>query len=45
MDKNLFIVKLVDGTMTRPLGVVKDLKTSFWTLLYKVWFVAMDFGN
>ena len=45
MDKTSLIVKLVDGTTTRQVGVVKDLKIRTFGITYHVWFVVMDFKN
>ena len=45
MEKTLLIVKLVDGTTTRPMGVVKILKVETLGITYHVWFVVMDFKN
>ena len=44
-EKTSLIVKLADGTTTRPVGVVKDLKVKTLGLTYHVWFVVMDFKN
>ena len=45
MEKTSLVVKLADGTTTRPVGVVKDLKVKTLGLTYHVWFVVMDFKN
>ena len=45
MEKTLLVVKLVDGTTTRPVGVVKDLKVKTFGITYHVWFVVMDIKN
>ena len=45
MEKTLLVVKLADGTTTRPVGVVKDLKVKIFGITYHVWFVVMDFKN
>ena len=45
MEKTLLIVKLVNGTTTRLVGVVKDLKIKTFNITYHVWFVIMDFKN
>ena len=45
MEKTSEIVKLVDGTTTRPIGVVKDLKIITFGITYHVWCVVMDFKN
>ena len=45
MEKTLLIVKLADGTTTRPIGVVNDLKIRTFDITYHVWFVVMDFKN
>ena len=36
---------MVDGTTTRPVGVVKDLKIKTFSITYHIEFVAMDFKN
>ena len=45
MEKTSLVVKLADGTTTRPVGVVKDLKVKTFGIAYHVWFVVMDFKN
>ena len=45
MEKTSLVVKLVDGTTTRPVGVVKYLKVKAFGITYHVWFVVMDFKN
>ena len=45
MEKTSLIVKLVDGTTTRPVCVVKDLKIRTFGITYHIWFVVMDFKN
>ena len=37
--------QVVDGTTTRPVGVVKDLKVKTFGITYHVWFVVLDFKN
>lgn len=44
-DSTSLIFKLADGTTTRLVGVVKDLKVKTFGLSYKIWFVVMDFRN
>ena len=44
MEKTSLVVKLADGTTTRPVGVV-DLKVKTFGLTYHIWFVVMDFKN
>ena len=39
------IIKLADGTTTRPVGVVKYLRVKTFRITYHVWFVVMDFKN
>ena len=36
---------MADGTTTRPVRVVKDLKVKTLGLTYHVWFMVMDFKN
>ena len=45
MDKISLIVKLADGTTTRLVGVVKDLKVKTFGITYHIRFVVMDFKN
>ena len=45
MEKTSLVVKLADGTTTRPVGVVKDLKVKTFGITYHMWFVVMDFKN
>ena len=45
MEKTLLVVKLADGTSTRPVGVVKDLKVKTFGITYHIWFLVMDFKN
>ena len=45
MEKTSLIVKLVDGTTTRLMGVVKDLRVKTFGITHHVWFVVMDFKN
>ena len=44
MEKISLVVKLADGTTTRPVGVV-DLTVKTLGLTYHVWFMVMDFKN
>ena len=45
MEKTSLIVKLVNGTTTRPVGVLKDLKIKTFGITYHVWFVVVDFKS
>ena len=45
MEKTSLIIKLVDGTSTRPVGVVKDLRVKTFGITYHVCFIVMDFKN
>ena len=45
MEKTSLVVKLADGTTTRLVGVVKDLKVKTFGITYHVSFVVMDFKN
>ena len=45
MEKTSLIVKFIDGTTTRLVGVVKDLRVKTFGITYHVWFVVMDFKN
>ena len=43
--EDLLIVKLANGTTTRPVGVVKNLRVKTFGITYHIWFVIMDFKN
>ena len=45
MERASLIAKLVDGTTTRPIGVVKDIWIKTSRITYHAWFVVMDFKN
>ena len=45
MEKTSLIVKLVDGTTTRLVGVVKNLKIRTFGMTYHIWFVVTDLKN
>ena len=45
LEKTSLVVKLADGTTTRSVGTVKDLKVKTFGITYHMWFVVMDFKN